>query len=128
MDITLIATETIDEINMSAATIKDEVEAVVENHLLSEHMKNLIGANTLESFTIVCDSKTPDSVDRLGKTAKNILKDDTWLKTHDKSIAGKIITIEKANIQEIVNQTALSPTTQKLIDGMAKRPIINMLL
>ena len=94
-----IATTTIGEIVISAATIKDEIEGTVNQYLLLKYMKNIIGANALESFTTIFDFKTPNIVYRLNETEKKVLKDYTWLKTHVESIAVKTTTIEKANIQ-----------------------------
>ena len=74
----------IDAINISAVTIKEEIETAVKLHLASKPIKNIISANALELFTTICGSKTPDIVDRLEATTKAILKDDIWLKNYVK--------------------------------------------
>ena len=72
----MIANETIDKIDMSEITIKGKIEIAVKHHLTLKPMKDIISAYALESFTTICDSKSPEIVDRIGATAKTILKDD----------------------------------------------------
>ena len=67
---------------MSVVTIKEEIETAVERHLTQEPMKDIISANALESFTTICDSKTPENVDIISVMTKDVLQDDIWLKTH----------------------------------------------
>ena len=119
-DTTLIITGKIDEIDMATITIKKEIETAVKYHLMSENMKDIISSNTLESFTTICNSKSAEIVDRIRTTAKAILKDNIWLKTHFENIAAKTTAFENQNIQEMVSQTVHSYTTQRIIDGYSK--------
>ena len=91
-----------DEIDLSAVTIKEEIETAVERHLTSEPMKDIISANALESFSTICDSKSSDIVDRIEATTKAILKDDIWLKQHVESIAALTTVIKKRECSRIV--------------------------
>ena len=106
-DTTLIVTEKIDEINMAAIAIKDEINTAVKHHLFSENMKDIISENVLESFTTICDSKSPKFVDRIETTTKAILKDDVWLKPHVENIVTKTTLFEKKNMKKMVSPTFL---------------------
>ena len=94
-DTTLIATKKIDEIDLAAITIKEEIDTAVKHHLTSENMKDIISENALESFTTICNSKSPEIVDRIRTTTKAILKDDVWLKTHVENIAVRIAAFDQ---------------------------------
>ena len=119
-DTTLIATETMDKIDMAVITIKEEIKTMVEHHLTLEYMNNIISSNALESFTTICNSKSTKIVDRIGTTTKAIPKDNILLKTHVENISAKITAFDKQNIQETVSKTVHSSTTQCIIDGYSK--------
>ena len=119
-DLNKITTSKVDAIDMVAAVIGDELEMAVTTHLNLEPMKRIISSNALESFNLICDSKTPEIIQRVESTAKAILADDIWLKTHCEAIALGAVTFEKYNLLGLVNTIVNSNTTHRLIDTLAK--------
>ena len=75
----VIAKEACDEIDITASTIKDELEESVETHLRSESMKRVLSSNALDCFTQICDSNLSQITERVEATARTILEGDTWL-------------------------------------------------
>ena len=126
IDTTLIATETMDKIGMSAITIKEEIETAVEHHLTSEPMKDIISANALELFTTICDSKIPEIVDRMETTTKAILKDDIWLKNHVESITAQPPQLNNRIFLKLYLRPFTPPPPNKSSMAILKRPVFNM--
>ena len=83
-------------------------------------MKDIISDNVLVSFTTVYDSKSPEIVDRIGETAKSMLTDDVWLKSHVEHIVDKTTAFEKGNMQALVNAVVHSTTTRRIIKGYSR--------
>ena len=119
-DTTLIVTGKIGKIDMVVRTIKEKTETPVEHHLMSENMKDIISENTLDSFTTICHSKSPEIVDIIGTTTKTILKDDIWLKIYVENIIAKTTAFERKNMQEMVSQIVHFSITQRIIDDYSK--------
>ena len=91
----------------------------VKQHFTSGNTKDIISKNSLVLFTTICNSKSPEIVDRIRKQ-QTMLKNYIWLKTHVENIATKTSAFELNNMQEMVNQVVHSSTTQRFIDGYSK--------
>ena len=117
-------TTQVDVMDMTAAEIVNEITTAVTTHLESEPMKRIISSNALESFTKVCDSKTPEIIKRIEDTAKDIMTKDDWIKRHVEGIALDAVTYQKDHLQDHVNKIINSSSSHRLIESLAKTACI----
>ena len=87
-------------------------------------MKRVLSANALDCFTDICDSNAPKVIEKVEAAAKEILKNDTWLKEHVQTIAACTVVYDQLNVQELVESTVRSSETKKIIDMLAKTTCI----
>ena len=104
---------------LAADNVRHDIDTEVTKHLNSESMKQVISSNAVDSFTKICDAKTPAMIDKLEEIARDILIEDKWITKDIKAVITDVVEYQKENVQKLMEQQINSNLTQNLIYQLA---------